>query len=128
MRRSVAALFAVDVQCAARQVNLFPTQLHELAHAQAVTVGDQDQRSIPYTMAPSLACCSDETLHLSWGEVLAAATHEVCYPARRRDFPIFDARRAALGALECQYGAHREVSFFPIKRRFWECWDYLIGR
>src|ERR1700730_7580996 len=100
MRRSVAALLTVDVQCAARQVHLFPTELHELAHAQAVTVGDQDQGCVTHTMPPSLACCGDHQLARRWGEGLATATHEVCYPARRRDFPIFDARRAALGALK----------------------------
>src|ERR1022692_3121567 len=113
MRRSVAALLTVDMQCATRQVNLFPAEFHELAHAQAVTVGDQDQGSITHTMPPSVACCGDHALDLGWGEVLAAATHEVCYPARRRDFPIFDARRAALGALECQDGAHRGFLSFP---------------
>src|ERR1700694_5941459 len=108
MRRSVAALLTVDVQCAARQVNPFPTELNELAHAQAVTVGDQDQSSIPHTMPPSLACCGDHALDLSWGEVLATATRDVCYPAWRPDFPIFDGWRAAHATLECQDGAHRE--------------------
>src|ERR1700676_2048017 len=113
MRRGVAALLTVDVQCAARQVNLFPAEFHEFAHPQAVTVGDQDQGSIPHTMPPSLACCGDHPLDLSWGEVLATATREVGYPARRGDFPIFDARRAALRTLECQYGAHRGFLPFP---------------
>src|SRR6266852_5800751 len=113
MRRSVAALLTVDVQCAARQVNLLPAELHELAHAQPVAVGDQDQGSITHTMPPSLACCSDQALDLSWGEVLATATHEVCYPARRRHFPIFNARRPAFGTLECQDSAHRGFLSFP---------------
>src|ERR1700716_1327779 len=98
-----------------------PAELHQLAHAEALTGGNQDQGSVPHTMPPSLACCGDHSLDLGWSEVLATATREVCHSARRSDFPIFDVWRAALGTLECQYGAHREGSFFPIKRRFWEC-------
>src|ERR1700694_4973062 len=116
MRRSVAILLAVDVQCAAQQVNLFPPELHELAYPQAVAVGNQDQRCVTHTMPPSLACCGDQALDLGWSEVLATATREVCHPARRRNFPIFDGWRAALGTLEREDGAHRKDSFFPIKR------------
>jgi hypothetical protein len=47
-----AALGAADVQLAGGEVDIVPTQLHQLTRAQAVAVADQDGRCVP--MAPAV--------------------------------------------------------------------------
>jgi hypothetical protein len=53
--RRLTVLLAVNVQCAARQVNLFPPERHKFADAQSRPVSDQYQRPITQAVTSLLA-------------------------------------------------------------------------
>jgi hypothetical protein len=65
-----AALGTPNVQFPGLEVDIIPSQGHELAGSQAVAVGDQDGRGIP--MAPAVFPRSlNQPLDLPLGEILA---------------------------------------------------------
>jgi hypothetical protein len=64
-----AALGTTDVQLAGGEVDIVPTQRHQLTRPQAVAVGDQDGSSVP--MAPAIFPGRlDQPLDLALGEIL----------------------------------------------------------
>ena len=70
MRRRRAALDPADVQRGAVEVDLIPAQVHQLAHPQAMAIGDQDHGGI--AVAPAVALGGlDQLLDLGLGQVLA---------------------------------------------------------
>jgi hypothetical protein len=77
------------VQFPGLEVDIIPTQGHELAGSQAVAVGDQDGRGVP--MAPAVFLGSlNELLDFPLGKVLARPSGSAnCY-------------------IYCQWGVHSE--------------------
>ena len=70
MNAGCAALGAPNVQFPGLEVDIIPSQGHELAGSQAVAVGDQDGRGVP--MAPAVFPRSlNELLDFPLGKVLA---------------------------------------------------------
>ena len=67
-----AALGATDVQLAGGEVDIVPTQRHQLTRPQAVAVGDQDGSCVP--TAPAIFPGRfDQPLDLALGEILPEA-------------------------------------------------------
>ena len=79
MNAGRAALGAPNVQFPGLEVDIIPTQGHELAGSQAVAVGDQDGRGVP--MAPAVFAGSlNELLDFPLGKVLARPSGSLnCY-------------------------------------------------
>jgi hypothetical protein len=73
------------------QVDLVPAQAHQLGHAQAVAVGNQDQRGIARTMATDACRRRHQRRHLPVRRVFPAAVRDV-RPAQG-NFPVFDGWR-----------------------------------
>ena len=70
MNAGRAALGPSNVQFPGLEVDIIPTQGHELAGSQAVAVGDQDGRGVP--MAPAVFLRRlNQLLDLPLGKVLA---------------------------------------------------------
>src|SRR5262249_57816263 len=70
MNAGRAALGTPHVQFAGWEVDVIPTQGHQLAGSQAVAVGDQDGRGV--AMSPAVFPCSlNQLLDLPFGQVLA---------------------------------------------------------
>jgi hypothetical protein len=76
------------MQHPALQVDLVPSQRNQLAHPQAVAVGEQDQQPISQSVPSDLACSGDQALDLSRREVLAAAPFQIGQASRRPNLPI----------------------------------------
>jgi hypothetical protein len=74
-----AALGAPNVQFAGLEVDIIPSQGHELAGSQAVAVGDQDGRGV--AMAPAVFPRSlNQLLDFPLGKVLARSNGSInCY-------------------------------------------------
>ncbi len=59
------------------EADLVPAERDELAHAQAVAVGNHDHRRVALAVTTELAGSRDELLDLGGGQVLAAAELEL---------------------------------------------------
>src|SRR5262249_35764046 len=82
-----------DVQQAALQVNLIPPQGDKFADPQPMTVGEEDQRSVPVSMASEARSGLHQLLNFGRGEVLPCAALAVGQPTGRSDFPVFGSWR-----------------------------------
>ena len=71
MRRRVAVFLAVDVQHSTLEVDLLPSKANQLADAQPVAIGKQDQRSVSQSVPPHLRCGGDQALDLGRSKVVA---------------------------------------------------------
>src|SRR5262249_24944031 len=90
-----------NVKPLVREVHLRPLEAAELAHTQAVPVGEQDHGRVPVAVAPALASDFDELIHLGFGQVLPGSEIGV---GSADDCPIYGAR----AGLQLDDGSHRE--------------------
>ena len=110
MRRGHAVLQSRDVQQAGLEIDLVPAHRDELADAQPMPVGEEDERAIARTVAADLAGGLQQLLDLLRRQIFAPAARSIGL-ARRGDAegqgPL---QIAALRASYC-VGA-RELSHF----------------
>jgi len=77
-----AALEPGDVQQPSGKIHLLPAERHQLAHAEAVAVGQHEQGRVPVPVPATLAGRRDELLDLVGRQVLAASERRVRRPSR----------------------------------------------
>jgi hypothetical protein len=82
MRGGQAALEPGDVQQAGGEIDLLPAERYQLAHAEAVAVGQHKQGRVPMPVPATLAGRRDELLDLVGRQVLAASERGVRQPFR----------------------------------------------
>ena len=99
MRRRRALLHAADMQARAGEVDLVPSQVHQLGRPQAVAEGDEDGGGVAVAMAVA-ASRLHQPLDLRLGQVFAGPQFGIRAP-ERRDCPIYGSWRDDLEAWFC---------------------------
>jgi hypothetical protein len=92
MHTGISTLGPAYVQAPGGEVDVVPTQCHQLRGSEAVAVGDQDGDRVPVPGAVLLGGL-DKPLHLPLGEIFASASancyiYEVGAATRSRDFSM----------------------------------------
>jgi len=101
-----------DVQEALAEIDLIPAQADQFGHAQAMTVGDQDQRCVPYAVPTDTRRRIDQCCHLLFRQIFPASVSSICLPAG--NFPFFDGWRVGLQRPGTRRNAHGQLRSFRI--------------
>lgn len=101
-----------NVQEALAEIDLIPAQADQFGHAQAMAVGDQDQRGVPYAVPTDTRGRIDQRAHLLFRQIFPASVSSIRLPAG--NFPFFDGWRVALWRPGTRKNAHGQLQSFRI--------------
>lgn len=112
MHRRDAMLEPRNVQEALTEIDLIPAQADQFGHAQAVAVGDQDQRGVPHAMPTDTRSRLDQCGHLLFRQIFPASVSGIRLPAG--NFPFFDGWWVGLQRPGTRRNAHGRLQSFRI--------------
>src|SRR5262249_6652182 len=90
MRTRHTALQSSHMEQPRLEVSLIAPERHQLSDAQAMAIGQQDQRRVPVTVAANPLRRLDELLDLARSQVLSGPEITVWPATRRGDIPIYE--------------------------------------